>query len=210
MFGSIASWHIASLPIIVLSCFIFLDLCIRYLAFGRLDSIAIDSAVFSTTYCIGKVIDCFSVSQVIVPSVIEWLIKAVAALMCLIALFVMHKILRDKLDRQIRVAINKANNVKNSSLEKAIPLIQKTSLLTFVSPFSSDSPLAKWELFNKLVRPGKRAWRTDSEELIATITKEFDGGELMLSTAEQAGGLIVFFLLGLVCLIVPAIVIIYK
>jgi hypothetical protein len=92
---------------------VFLDLGFRYLAFGQVESVAIDIALFASVFSLvelARQIDGhqhFFSSGKTSDDLFLWSIRTAVDVVCLLVLVLSHKFLRDLLDRRI---VNKPQN----------------------------------------------------------------------------------------------------
>lgn len=184
-----------------------LDLGLRYFAFKRLESAAIDAAIFSAIYC-GVELARAIFDDGTLYETQSWAIRIAVAIACLVALILLHRDLEDRLGslvearikllerQQRRTRRNQGHGDREAYLDVVIPVLKRSVLLTFSGP---ETP--KW------IREGKRNWRTEVAELLNFLssgqptTTETD---LLLPRMYRYAGAAAFFLLAAVAIVTPA------
>ncbi len=86
---------------------VYLDLGFRYLAFGQLESVAIDICLFASVYSVvelARQISNYSDPRFVGPrDLYVWSVRTSVAVFCLLTLVIAHRLLRDLLDRRIAI-----------------------------------------------------------------------------------------------------------
>jgi hypothetical protein len=175
------------------------DLAIRYFAFGHLESIAIDTALFTSAYSAGRALDLWGPH--LTPQLTHWAIRTAISLFVLIVLTTVHAVFRRRLDDQVRDLLSTLKPKTKSDagvaqLEAAKKVVIRAVLLTF-EVRSGD----------KVARQGKLAWRKDVAEFVNTLTpkgaQDIRQSQLLLPSSQRLP-LMLFFGVGLVVTLLSA------
>jgi hypothetical protein len=177
---------------------VFLDLGFRYLAFGQVESVAIDIALFASVFSLvelARQVDNYShLSRIHTNSgdLFLWSVRAAVDVVCLLVLVLSHKFLRDLLDRRIERKfisrlVGEANEVGRTSLQLVYPLVTRSVLLTLTGTGRS-----------KRLREGKQRWLIEVVDYLnhqfpgqtrpqtsSGIEKESESADLTFTTQEN-------------------------
>jgi hypothetical protein len=180
------------------------DLMLRYFAFGRFDSVAIDIAFFTTAYSgveVGKYLDSQESERI-------WLERFGWGAVCLLLLGAAHVFFRLRVEDQARAIVNTVSvgisklprtsaavkDRRRQELKAAEPLIVRSVLLTIVT---NDTP--------ERVREGKTDWRAQAADFLNTfgVEKVVHQSDFLLPIWHRRALLVAFFVLGAIALIAP-------
>jgi hypothetical protein len=166
-----------------------LDLLFRWLAFGRLESVAIDIALFSWLY--GLIRSFESADEGF-----EWNQRLGIGLMILLVLLVIHLWLhRERLRRKLEEVFDDIHqNVSGDNLAEAANRFKR------VATFAIDVAFIEMKM-------GKRERRDDFADALKAVgldtNPEISGSSFLLPAKLRWAMIAVFFVLGLVSVMVP-------
>ena len=201
---------------VVLGMFVvvFFDLGIRYLVFRRLESIAVDVAIFSAVYSgvewFRLSLDPGSGSQSAGSDQKDWPIRTVIALVCLGILAAVHRDAQEDVNKSIRRTLH---HIEHSSRDEPS-----------VVSGSAQQMDKRWEDFGEIVersvpltfsgpeyprwlRGGKREWREQVSSTLGWLFPQVpvEQTELLLGARRRFVLAMLFAAVGLVALVSPAI-----
>ena len=194
--------HLNYLPLSIIAGVVIIDLVLRYFIFGRLESAAIDIALFTTIYCIVEVARSFGEESFNRHELAYWCIKLTISAISMIILGAFHMRSERELERVVEDVINDTRNKTKDAqakqlLDAAKPLITRSILVSFTPPES-------------MLRLGKRNWRAEAAHLMNLISAlkskdELQQEDLTLPQSTRYSGLILFGFLSALCVLIVGI-----
>ena len=191
--------HLNYLPLLIIAGVVVADLILRYFIFGRLESVAIDVALFSTIYCAVELIRAFKEESPNQDEPRFWFIKFVATLIITMCLGSIHRSSESELKKVVEDIIADTKNKTNSArvkqqIDVSKPLVMRSILVSFTPPES-------------MLRLGKRNWRAEAAHLMNSLAdlkdeEQVQQEELTLPRHRRYFGLIVFGALGTLCVFI--------
>ena len=178
-------------PIVIVFFLVAVDLGLRFWIFGRLESAAIDIAVFALLYCGTEAARYYNDGPKYWGHLGQWLARGAIVLLLIVGMGIIHARasveLNEKIDELIEHVRNKSklDPVKtNNILMAAKPVIRRSVLLTFAPPSSA-------------LRPGKKNWRKEATDLVNLLAEQgsdckLSQEDLVLPFRWQLGGGIFF------------------
>ena len=188
-----------------------LDLVVRFFAFGIFESVALDIAFFSTTYSLTEFARFFfarvppglsaDAQNKLAASNTEhghfWLSRGVVGFFCLVALLVIHSLLRADLDKKTDMLVvsiaNKVTGQRKAQIEAGGKIIHRSVLVTFAAK-------------SGLIRQGKRDWRGEALAFlqsfkVSNVTLSDDS--FLLSKVQRTAMAVAFVMFGTVSFMAP-------
>lgn len=161
-------FHFEWLPLIFLGFTTLVDLIFRYLAFGRLESIALDIAFFATAYnfaeFIGAIVDARRGITVDTEAVWQWTQRVGLSIILLLILVFLHRALSRAVEAQANRVFDRAAESlsvrERKLLDSARPALERSVLLTFVG--------TQWTESLRL-REGKLNWRSEVADVLNNV-----------------------------------------
>lgn len=190
-------------PLLVIVGMVVGDLLLRLLAFGRLESIAVDVALFSAFYCLGEVVGFFVDAETVLigGELKAWMIKLAFTVFCWVVLSVVHRGAAEDLSELVRVRLQEA--VDRSTLPDAHRLINA------LRPVVSRSVLVSFTPPEGRLRAGKQRWRSEVAKLVNEVAQlegvdQFVQEDFSLPYSRRVSGLVLFGALGGLSVLVVA------
>lgn len=180
--------------LICLLTFAGLDILFRSLAFGRIESAAIDIAIFSWVYSCLKLLD-----QLLYPGTAlnMWIIRSFCSLIVLLGLVMLHKYLRNKFEKVIRGVF--------SNLNSTLMSIEKKDLLRV------EESLAVWAIDLALLesKPDKKDRRSELIRILKDSKLDpnniLNKDPFLLGFNLRRSMIAVFLILGVIAILIPVI-----
>ena len=169
------------------------DLGIRWLAFRRVESVAIDVAIFSAMYSSVRTME--SVGD----DIRVWAIKTGLAIVVLIGLSVLHRILKDEFDARIKAVF-----------DKAAKGVVERDVLELITSQSRVAVLALDLSLSREGKPGKKRRRAlvlHALELVRRLGGQSaavtDPHAFMLDSRTSAAMIMLFLVGTILALVIP-------
>lgn len=187
--------------IIVITVISAISIFLRWFAFNRVDSVALEIAVVSFAFLVFETIGKYQSNELVGKDII----KCVVSLLLVILLSCFHHSCYSSLLERIKELIdrakpekkntsekgNEANDIKREALDNTLPLARHAIFLTY-SYFLEEK-------FNFYIRRGKKNARENYARLLNSLSKlsfRVQESDLLLPTGTQMAGLLICIVLG--------------